>query len=137
MSQVSETLPKLVLPESCREVTVEMETRKDSMLHWDCMVAQIEILRKIGLAKRDGESLSFDEESSCLYTWKGTPRNRGKRGDDTMYDKKMVEYRTIRLVWRLDGASREFISHDVLGCLELDGCKEVKSVRSLVSEGWK
>jgi len=130
IGELSAVMSGIVLPASCREVTLELETREDLLGYWEGLLEQAELCKRLALEKADGEKLAFDEKLSLMYTWTGSGQARWGSSGDAMETESM-EYRTIRLVWRVRGARREYVSYDELECLQLEGCREVKSVKLL------
>ncbi|KAH7410418.1 hypothetical protein DE146DRAFT_354562 [Phaeosphaeria sp. MPI-PUGE-AT-0046c] len=123
---LAKTLGKVMLPSSCREVTLEMETRQDLVERWSELMEQAEKCRELELVRRDGENLVFDEKLAIQYTWVGSGQARWGPGVDARED-----YKAIRLCWRIGGSRREYTSHDRLDCLGLEGCPEVRKVMPL------
>lgn len=127
IEKLAETLGNAILPASCREVTLELETRQDLVAKWGELMEQAEKCREMGLTRRDGEKLVFDEKSAVQYTWEGSGQARWGTSVDAR-ETKRIDYHTIRLCWRSGGSRREYTSYDRLDCLKLEGCPEIKKV---------
>lgn len=127
IERLADTLGKVVLPASCREVTLEMETRQDLVGQWGELMEQARKCREMGLMRRDGETLVFDEKLAVQYTWVGSGQARWGTSVDAR-EMRRIDYHTIRLCWRIGGSRREYTSYDRLDCLRLEGCTEVKKI---------
>lgn len=132
IERLKETLQMLVLPASCREVTLELEARDDLMARYAGLKAQADKCRTLALARDDETVLGFDESMACQYVWIGSGQARWGTSVNSRESQSM-DYHTIRLCWRSKAARREYMSYDRLDCLRLDGCKEVKKIMPLHS----
>lgn len=130
IERLAETLAKVVLPASCREVTLEMETRQDLIGRWREMLEQARKCREMVLMRKDGEKLVFDEDEAVQYVWVGSGQARWGTSADAR-ETARSNYLTMRLCWRFGGSRREYTSYDRLDCLRLEGCPEVKRIMPL------
>jgi hypothetical protein len=71
LGQLVGTLRDMEVPESCEEVTLELETRHGQVMEWAMLMRYAEPCTGIELVRRDGRCLRFDKGSSVLYTWAG------------------------------------------------------------------
>ncbi|OAK94714.1 hypothetical protein IQ06DRAFT_298212 [Phaeosphaeriaceae sp. SRC1lsM3a] len=130
IERLAETLENVVLPASCREVTLEMETRQDLGGRWGELMEQAVKCRTLDLVRRDGEKLVFDDKLAVHYTWVGSGQARWGTSVDAR-EMRRIDYHTVRLCWRTGGSRRDYTSYDRLDCLRLEGCPEVKKIMPL------
>jgi hypothetical protein len=129
---VPRMLAKLVLPDSCNEVTVEVEINDDDMWYravwwfWESVAR----CRQLVLKRSDGLGLEFDDHLSLQYMWVG-PYGVERNGLPTE-EQGSIDHHMVRLCWRdKQVARRAYMSYDRLDCLRLDGCPEVTRVMPL------
>jgi hypothetical protein len=132
-TDIPEVLGTVALPDSCNEVTIELEIqdgRPSDRSAW--FREQVAKCRGLALVRSDGLELEFDNSLSLQYTWEGSDQwGTGNDSIDTG-EKKSTDHHTMRLCWRNRQVSRrEYLSYDRLDCLRLDGCLEVKKVTPL------
>jgi hypothetical protein len=122
IDDLASTLEQIVLPCSCQEVTIEIESRQNLKSTFSRVWVQAIKCRALNLVRDDG-TLYFDTNLSCQYVWSGSGQVRW--GMDSKESQRLY-YHTVRLCWRSGVARREYVSYDRLDCLRLDGCAEVK-----------
>jgi hypothetical protein len=127
IDDLSTTLDRIVLPGSCHEVTIEIESREDLRTTFVRIREQVLKCRGLTLSRDNGTALQFDEDLSCQYVWSGSGQARWGTDVQTRESQSM-SYHTVRLCWRSGVARREYVSYDRLDCLRLDRCAEVKVV---------
>jgi hypothetical protein len=133
MRGLDETLVELVVPESCEEVMLELETRGGQVAGWDGLMEVANICKKTEIERRDGRELLYDEELSVEYSSKGKVENDEARVRWNLTERDVdVEHQTIRLCWRTGKRRREYLHYDPLDCMSLDGSR-IKEVKPL---GW-
>lgn len=118
IEDTSRKFSEVVLPSSCREVTLELEAREDTMDCWPALCQEARICAGYALRTSSGEALTFDRDSARVYTWMGRPRC-----DASVQSREpsRMEHYTIRLCWRANVARREYMSRDRICCLRLSG----------------
>ncbi|KAH7354559.1 hypothetical protein BKA66DRAFT_475630 [Pyrenochaeta sp. MPI-SDFR-AT-0127] len=121
------TLAGLSIPWSCREVTLELETREDLRDDQPSFSVQANACREIALTRSKGTKLDFDEKYSAQYKWVGSWQARWGTSETALAENTML-YCTTRLCWREKVARREYMSYDYLDCLRLEGCAQVVKV---------
>jgi hypothetical protein len=129
MGKLIETFRGLEVPESCEEVMLELETRVGQVCRWEELVEVAKVCKDIEIKRRDARRLPFDEELSVEYSWKGRVENDEARERwDLVEGDVDVEHRTMRMCWRTRRRRREYLRHDLLDCMSLDGprIEEVK-----------
>jgi hypothetical protein len=130
IERLSETLAGVLFPESCQEVTLELETREDMMSRWTELREQADVCRLLSLSRSDGVRLDFDDRFALQYTWVGSGQARWG-SNEASNETEQKDYYTLRLCWRARVARREYMSYDWLDCLKLEGRKEVKRIAPL------
>jgi hypothetical protein len=130
VERLAQTLAALVLPETCREVVLELESREDLGERWEGMREQARKCCQLALRRSGGEALGFDEGCSVQYAWMGSGQARWGTSENSQA-KKSMEYCTLRLCWWDGTARREYISYDHLDCLRLEGCEEIMKIEAL------
>jgi hypothetical protein len=130
IDDLAKTLGQVVVPDSCQEVVVEIESREDLKTTWARIREQVEKCRGLSLSRDNGTGLHFDADLSCQYVWSGSGQARWGTSVDSR-ERESMYYHTVRLCWRSGVARREYVSNDRLDCLRLDGCAEVKLVGPL------
>lgn len=130
IEQLAETLAEVVLPTSCCEVTLEMETREELGGWWEEFLEQAKKCRALDLVRKDGEKLVFDEDVAVQYMWLGIGQERFGAILDAEGNWRS-DYLTMRLCWRVRGSRREYTSCDRLDCLSLEGCTDIKKIMPL------
>lgn len=129
LEDLVEILQDVVLPQSCHEVTLELDMREDlgegdRAEMWE----EAEKCRRLALVRTDGSKLKFDDELALQYMWVGRGLIRKKKRAPR------VQHKTIRLCWRAGVARREYTSYDWLQCL---GLEESVDVRQVALVDWK
>jgi hypothetical protein len=101
MRGLGEVLVELVVPEGCEEVMLELETRGGQVAGWGGLMEVANVCKEIGIERRVGRGLLYDEELSVEYSWRGRVENDEARVRWNLTERDVdVEYRTIRLCWR-------------------------------------
>jgi hypothetical protein len=130
LESLTRTLPEILLPESCQEVALELETREDLLDRLAMLKDQAKVCRQPRLTRSDGAELGFDESLALQYTWTGSGQARWGPSAE-LPGKASMAYHTVRLCWRTNVARREYMSYDRLDCLNQSGFPEIKSVAPL------
>ncbi|KAF1848231.1 uncharacterized protein K460DRAFT_334049 [Cucurbitaria berberidis CBS 394.84] len=125
------TLAGLTLPASCKEVTLELETREDLLDDWPQLLQQAKACQQVSLMRSDGTTLELDNRYVVRYKWVGSGQLQEGIREDALLTKYTMVYHTIRLCWRAKLARREYMSYDRLDCLRLEGCAEVTEIMAL------
>ena len=133
MELLTKALAELVLPESCQEATLELETKEDMLDKVSLLKKQAVVCRQLKLTRSDGVELNFDDNLALQYTWTGNGKVRWGLGLE-LNAKTTTDFHTFRLCWRTKVARREYMSYDRLDCLSLSGCPEVKNIAPLEPE---
>lgn len=124
------TLAGLTIPESCQEVTLELETREDLLDGQPSLSEQATACQEIALARSNGTTLDFDNIYAARYKWIGSGHARWGTSENALA-KNTMHYHTTRLCWREKVARREYMSYDHLDCLRLEGCPQVVEILPL------
>lgn len=124
-------LKAVVLPDSCQEVNLELDSRDEVPETWPSLCSLADSCEQIAFRRSDGSYLGFHSDAALLYTWTGNGIRL--RPDMSTKGEKDMTYNTTRMCWRTGVARREYMSHDQLDCLRLGHDQTVKSNRRLTS----
>lgn len=120
----TEAFTALVFPESCQEVTLELEfSDAESTQELQNVLEQLKVCRQIALTKADGTKMKLDNKYSVRYKWTSLSYARWPMIYSEQRPRK-IEYNAARFCWRTGVGRREYMSYDYLDCLNLTGSVE-------------
>jgi hypothetical protein len=132
IDRLSKKLSELVLPSSCREVMVELESQEVFLGHYPRICEEARVCAALALTRSDGEKLEFDGQLALRYTWLGVGLSR-LDGTDRWREASNMQNQTIRLCWREKVPRREYVSYDRLCCMGIERSERVKDVSAFDS----
>jgi hypothetical protein len=116
-------LNSIVLPESCEEVNLELDSRNGTPETWSVSGSLVNICQQIALRRSDGSQLEFECESAVQYTW--TDNSVPWEPNMSAEVEEEMKYNTTRICWRAKVARRKYMSHDLLDCLRVQDDQNV------------
>lgn len=124
--RISTKLNEILLPNTCREVTLELEVLRNNPKHRRKLRAMSNQFRDIQLARRDESKIVRDENYCMEYTWEGKTWQPGdwEHGPGSYVS---ATYHTIRLCWRAREPEREYMHYDHWDCLRSEQIKPIPS----------
>ncbi|KAF2711459.1 hypothetical protein K504DRAFT_220148 [Pleomassaria siparia CBS 279.74] len=97
------------LPSTCQEVCLELETTAQDSERMPFLTGLFERCMSAGIKRRDGSILTFDNEQSDKFLWKGSEWLATERG--------IIEYNVSRFFWRSGVPRRQYTHLDHVDCL--------------------
>ncbi|KAI8939211.1 hypothetical protein NX059_005041 [Plenodomus lindquistii] len=125
MEDLAQTLESLVIPATCQEVNLEVETREDLLNNWTSQQEQMEACRQISLKRSDGSFLRIDDRFALEYSWDGSGQARWSTSENTS-SKSSMNYRAVRLCWRARVPRRDYMGYDHNDCMDVTNDPKVK-----------
>ncbi|KAF2007774.1 hypothetical protein P154DRAFT_516584 [Amniculicola lignicola CBS 123094] len=115
----SDRIKRIILPQSCQEFTVEIDTQEDFTRQIVWLRSLANNLMQIDMNKRDGTKLRFHKEDTAEFRWTGMDYTARRPSfihtEGTMPE--LVKYWLLRLCWRSGVPKREYESYDRVHCL--------------------
>ncbi|KAF2445566.1 hypothetical protein P171DRAFT_430966 [Karstenula rhodostoma CBS 690.94] len=124
--KISTNLNEIRFPNTCREVTLELEVLRKNPKYRRKLRAISDQFREIQLTRRDESKIALDENYCMEYTWDGETWQPGdwEHGPGGYVS---ATYHTIRLCWRAREPEREYMHYDHWDCLRSNKIKEMPS----------
>ncbi|KAF2735390.1 hypothetical protein EJ04DRAFT_214864 [Polyplosphaeria fusca] len=129
-------LSVIVLPASCHEFTLEVDSVSLAALPWThtlvrrFLMDRAPIIRNWNVRKTDGSSLRWDAEGPKNFSWFETiglgnegsySRCHNRLANTRLKSGMQRQHQVVRFQWRDDSPRREYTSLDHIDCLERTG----------------